>query len=64
MSPMLRAYLIGVGFGVVLTAIVLGTASAIGIPEKWFGSLFLLCAGAASIVGVHLLMREEERSQR
>lgn len=57
-----RPVMIGIVVGIVLTAVVLGTASALGVPEKWFGSLFLLCSSVGSLTGVHLYFRESDRS--
>lgn len=64
MTPMLRAYLIGLSISLALMVVVAGAAAAIGVPEKWFGSLWTLCILIGCLAGVHVLHQEDERAQR
>lgn len=59
MRSMERAFGIAFVACLALTAAVLGIATALGIPEKWNGSLFLLCVAVGTLLLCVLVEREE-----
>jgi hypothetical protein len=64
MRSMERAFGIAFFLCLALTGAVIGVASLLEIPEKWNGSLFLLCVAIGTIVLCVLVDREDGYSKR
>jgi hypothetical protein len=64
MNRMPRSLKIGIVVGLAVAVVLVGGGNALGVDDKWFGTMTLIGSGVGALTCAHVMFREYDRLHR